>query len=78
MKNIGKRVLTLLLALGLIGGALFLPASAATFSGVAREGVTWEYDTATETLTISGAGIIDFSYMSIYSTTECCPPDFRH
>ena len=55
-----KRAVLLIVALVmLLAVFLVLPASATQYSGTCGEGVTWNYDATTKTLTISGQGRMD-------------------
>jgi len=70
MKKTASKLTATALALLMLLGVLSVgfAVSAATFSGSAGDSATWEYDTATDTLTISGTGAINGSYMNAYGS----------
>ena len=55
MKKTSK-ILSIILAILMVISIIPITASAATYSGTCGDNLTWEYDSATYTLTISGTG----------------------
>ena len=63
MKKVISYILCVCLIITLFSGAVLFPVSAVTYSGICGKNLTWEYNSVTSTLTISGTGTM-YNYYS--------------